>query len=74
MVCVLVLAAALQDPCPFCHDEFESWALAAGAAVCAGGVIGHAVPAHAAGLASDGDTLLLAVLALPNPALRGKAF
>jgi hypothetical protein len=71
MVCVLVLAAALQDPCPFCHDEFESWALAAGAAMGAGGVVGQAVPTHAAGLASDWDTLLLALLTTPYPALLG---
>lgn len=71
VVCVLVLAAALQDPGALSHDKFEARAGAAAAAVLltGAGVCGQAVPTHAAGLAADGDALLLALRAAPDPAL-----
>jgi hypothetical protein len=47
---VLMLAATLQDPRALCHNEFEARAVAAGAAMCAGGVIGKAMPTHTAAL------------------------
>jgi hypothetical protein len=50
MVCVLVFAATLQEPCTFRHDEFEARAVAAGATMCAGGVICMAVPTQTAAL------------------------
>jgi hypothetical protein len=68
MLRMFVLAAAFQDPCSFCYDELESRTVAARAAMGAAGVVGEAVPAHAAGLGPDWHALLLTLLALPHPA------
>jgi hypothetical protein len=69
MLRMFVLAAAFQDPCSFCYDEFESRTVAARAAMGAAGVVGETVPTHATGLCPDWHTLLLTLLALPYPAL-----